>query len=206
MPGFGHLNKSRQILENIADWFEYTYRLNLCDVTQPYSRVKNNRGSPSHDIVPRISGVVYLHSIGDTELKQNTLDFNHEMLQRICGELFYDKVILVTSGNDQEERHLRNSQPLGTMIALDTKVDRFTGTEESAISLINEAIDAPRSNQTKLNAHQPIMLLQREILLEGKTLRETRSGKYLHGALKTCVDREGCEPEAAQACFGGHFW
>ncbi|KAJ3562352.1 hypothetical protein NP233_g9632 [Leucocoprinus birnbaumii] len=161
-------------------------------------RGKNGYRPKESIIVPRISGVIYMHPITDPQESPNVMLMNLEMLRHLCGEDFCDRVILVITGlsdeaaeeEDPREQNLKQDS-WSSMIILGSTVCRFTQTLESAGQIIHAIVEAEYRNQTRL--HEQIMLIQREMVIEHNSLPRTRSGQYLHGLLTQLVEERSEE-------------
>ncbi|KAF5351182.1 hypothetical protein D9756_008403 [Leucocoprinus leucothites] len=190
-PGFNDTNKSDyHVLETIVQWFRRMHER------------KRDSGANEKPTKLRISGILYLHRITDIRLKGSILK-NFEMFQKLCGEKFYDRVVITTtmwpnkddSGFDpEEEEDCRNrDQQLKEkywkfMVTSGSRVCSFTGNPESARGIINQVVDAERENQRRL--HERIVLIQQEIVNEAKSIPRTRAGRHLHGIMEEKVERQ----------------
>ncbi|KAJ3557900.1 hypothetical protein NP233_g11626 [Leucocoprinus birnbaumii] len=173
VPGFDGLREARKTLDAIISWFK--------DAGKDLSS--------SSIVVPRISGIIYLRPVGDSRLEEHVADLNDEMLQKFCGKLFYGKVLLAmtTHSTDPEEeklRKLRNLRTWRVMTVLGSKARRFTGTRESARSLIQAVVDAESRTRGPLQQRMMNVQIQQEVVLDRKAPQETRSGQYLEEYLR----------------------
>ncbi|KAJ3553730.1 hypothetical protein NP233_g12579 [Leucocoprinus birnbaumii] len=168
VPGFDSLHGAPETLDMIICWFKDA----------------GKTPSASSIVVPRISGIIYLRPVGAFRLEEHVVDLNDEMLQRLCGKLFYGKVLLAlsTHGADLEEEELRKLQSSHIwrpMTVLGSKVRRFDGTGESARSLIRAVIDAESKSRRQLQQRMMNVQIQKEVVFDGKSRQETKSGQYL---------------------------
>ncbi|KAF5356827.1 hypothetical protein D9756_006604 [Leucocoprinus leucothites] len=178
-PGFDDTYKTDyQILETIAVWLKSVHR--------PL----------------RIAGILYVHNITETRIP-SSVSKNFEMFQKLCGEKFYDRVILITTmwpdknaftykPEEQAEYARRNEELVNdywdVMIKSGSKVFSFLRTSHSAEDIVNEIANAERNAQVRtLNE---MMRIQKELVDEHKTLPHTQAGRHLHRLIQDLVGRQ----------------
>ncbi|KAF5356829.1 hypothetical protein D9756_006606 [Leucocoprinus leucothites] len=176
-PGFdGGDTTDSQIMETIAAW-------------------RNSENAPL-----RISGILYMHNITDARASGSILGF-FEMFQKLCGEKFYDRVILVTTmwpdenaftyrPEEQAECEKRNEELVNDywdiMIDSGSKVRPFLRTSHSAEDIVNEIANAECNAQVRVLNQ---MRIQKEMVDEHKPLPHTQAGKRLHRLINELVGR-----------------
>ncbi|KAF8159706.1 P-loop containing nucleoside triphosphate hydrolase protein [Crassisporium funariophilum] len=162
-PGFDDTNKSDvEILNMIADWLQKRYRQEIL-----------------------LSGLVYFHRISDNRMAGTPLK-NLDMFKKLCGDNAFGNVILATSMWDEvdietgiaRERELAEKYWAG-MLKCGTTMGRFTGTRESAFSLLAPLIDTANERQR--------VLLQEEMVDMHKMLRATSAGQSLFSKMESLV-------------------
>ncbi|KAF5351032.1 hypothetical protein D9756_008415 [Leucocoprinus leucothites] len=190
-PGFDDTYKSDlEILKTIARW--------LNDVAQ----TKDSRAR-GRETRRRISGILYMHRITDIRMTGSIMK-NFEMFQKLCGNDFFNRIILTTTmwpnehygfdGLQELEREFEaREQDLKEtywkfMTASGSKVRRFTGTPHSAQRIINEIVISERDSQEQF--YVKIVQIQREMAYESKPVPGTQAGKHLHGVLAELVERK----------------
>ncbi|KAJ3561874.1 hypothetical protein NP233_g9929 [Leucocoprinus birnbaumii] len=179
-PGFDDTCKSDfETLEIISQWL-----LSAAEATRTKSQT--------------VSGILYLHRITDIRMT-GSITKNFEMFQKLCGEDFYSRVILVTtmwpSGNFEDKKmqeelefreHELNKDYWAPMLSLGSIVHRFTNNLHSAEIIINTLIAVERKGQEQLYAQ--ILSIQQEMLYEQKTLPVTKAGEHVFGALANVIE------------------
>lgn len=155
-PGFDDtFVTDTQILRNIANWLQNTYKQNV-----------------------KLSGLLYLHRISDNRIAGTPLR-NLNMFKELCGEDNFKNVILVTTMWDevledvgsQREAELQNTF-WQRMIKLGSSTHRFDGTEESAWKIINSISISPPRERSALQ-------IQREMIDQRKPVHRTSAGKVV---------------------------
>ena len=130
-----------------------------------------------------IAGILYLHRISDNRVSGSSLR-NFKLLETMCGLDAAPRMRLVTTMWDTikgegREATLRESQLLNTsefwgrFAERGSQVKRWQGDEWSALSIVDELIS---SGDTE---GYPPLLIQRELVDEGKPLKETTAGVEL---------------------------
>ncbi|KAJ3570078.1 hypothetical protein NP233_g4640 [Leucocoprinus birnbaumii] len=181
-PGFDDTSRSDlEILETIAEWFK---------------TVPDGRG--------RISGIVYLHRITDPRMT-HTVVKNFDMFQRLCGERFFEKVVLATTMWPEDSEPVSASSSLtaqpspdlisrekdlienywGLMIERGSQYFRFTRTQESAWSIFNSLLRIQHENRL---IH--LVRIQEELVNQKKSIPRTTAGKRLHGFVQEVALRQ----------------
>lgn len=177
-PGFDDTHKTDfQILEAIVRWLNN-------------ARTKN---SGRYGLLRKISGILFLHRITDIRVR-GSVTKNLILFQKLCGEDFYSRVILTTTmWPDKDDPSYDCMDEIDcwareedlkkkfwkSMIDTGSKVQRFTGTSESAQEIINVIVSRNYKDQ-----ELPEMQIQKEIGRESKSLLDTRVGQYLSRLLK----------------------
>ena len=139
----------------------------------------------------RIDGIVYLHRVSDNRLGGSSLK-NLRMFKKLSGTRTWPNTIIgttmwVTGQHEQGERRegelMSNHDYFGDMLSGGAKVFRIaeygTGADEqrqSGLCIISHLIQAKRLLGIELE-------IQRELVLEGKTLNETSAGREALGDL-----------------------
>ncbi|KAJ3552254.1 hypothetical protein NP233_g12923 [Leucocoprinus birnbaumii] len=181
-PGFDDTSRSDlEILETIADWFK---------------AVPDGRG--------KISGIVYLHRITDPRM-MHTVVKNFDMFQRLCGERFFEKVVLATAMWPEDLGPVSASSSLtaqlspdlisrekdlieiywGLMIERGSQYFRFTRTRESAWSIFNSLLRIQHENRLIHLVH-----IQEELVNQKRSVPRTTAGKRLHGFVQEVALRQ----------------
>ena len=122
-----------------------------------------------------LKGVIYLHRITDVRYQGSSLKALN-IFKKICGQLALKNVLLVTTRWNEvdeavgasREKQLREDF-WAYMLSNGSTMTRFHGTKDSAMVIVSE-----------LMSKQTIVLeLQRELVVEGKTLQETAAGGFV---------------------------
>jgi len=160
-PGFNDtLRSETEVLKEIADWLEKTYR------DPPYIK---------------LSGIIYLQSIGDTRMYGSTLR-NLKMFRQLCGDQPLKNVVLATTCWDKEDRTraLERERQLETdpdfwepMIRKGSRLARVTD-RNSALDIIMSLVD--RKTVT--------LAIQDELINQQKKLVDTSAGKTVNEELE----------------------
>lgn len=159
-PGFNDTTRSEtEVLKEIADWLEITYR------------------EPRHI---KLSGIIYLQSIGDTKMYGSTMR-NLKMFRQLVGDQPLKNVVLATTFWDKEDpaRAKERERELGTdpafwqpMIKKGSRLERVTD-RGSALRIIESLIDL-----------DPVTLaIQDELINQHKVLSDTSAGKTVNEEL-----------------------
>ncbi|KAJ8689304.1 hypothetical protein PTI98_013338 [Pleurotus ostreatus] len=151
-PGFDDtVRTDTDILSAIADWLSTTYRDKIT-----------------------LSGILYLHRISDNRMAGTPIK-NLNMFKQLCGQDALDNVILMTTmwtevaegvGESRESELRRNYWK--PMIVGGSSTTRFDGTHLRAWEIIDALGTGPKP-----------LLIQTEMVDEGKTLPETSAGAVL---------------------------
>jgi hypothetical protein len=118
---------------------------------------------------------------------------NLDLFKKLCGEHFYERVILTTtmwppsSGPDYDEcdareMHLKSNYWVEAIVQ-GSQTRSFMNTLESAQEIINTIVEAKRKDKLRVE-------IQREMLEEHKSVPRTQAGKRLHGYTKEAVERQ----------------
>ncbi|PUU74167.1 hypothetical protein B9Z19DRAFT_906561, partial [Tuber borchii] len=157
-PGFNDTNKpDTEILKEIADWTSKTYKKNQL-----------------------LSGIIYLHPITHTRMEGSAMK-NLRMFQRLCGQEVLENVLLTTTQwskvdpteGEFRENNLRDEGLWGGLIGKGATLQRFHGTRESGLELINKLV-----SKTRKPLH-----IQDQIVKQHLTLLQTDAGKFLNEGL-----------------------
>ncbi|KAF5356830.1 hypothetical protein D9756_006607 [Leucocoprinus leucothites] len=166
-PGFDDTYKTDyQILESIAVWLKSVHRS------------------------LRIAGILYMHNITETRIP-SSVSKNFEMFQKLCGEKFYDKVILVTTmwpdenaftykPEEQAEYEKRNEELVNDYWDIMIK----SGSKD----IVNEIANTESNAQVRIS--DQVMRIQKELVDEHKLLPQTKAGKHLHRFIQDLVGRQ----------------
>jgi len=130
----------------------------------------------------KIAGIVYLHRITDPRISGSAMK-NLQVLQKLCGSHNFGSVVLTTTmwgdvGLDPEaerlaakrESELQKPAFWGTMLQQGSQMVRHTGKADSARGIVARLID--KDTHVELD-------IQRELVVEQKTLEETEAGRYV---------------------------
>ena len=155
-PGFDDTHKSdTDVLKDIAGWLSKAYEEGV-----------------------RLSGLVYLHSIGETRMKGSHL-VNIRMFKRMTGLDNMEAVLLATSmwdktddkiAKDREEELITRDEFWGSLIRAKSTVKRFHNDDTSAMSIITMVIE---------KHHKVKVELQKEMAEDKMDLNDTAAGKEL---------------------------
>lgn len=162
-PGFDDTNrKDSEVLKEIAGWLAESF---------------------SQKVV--LNGIMYLHRIMDNRMPGSAIR-NLVMLRNLCGKDALKNTILVTTmwdrvdpvdGNRREKRLISTPAYWGDMIAAGSQSFRHDNTYQSAMRLINLYADSHSTKEKK------VLAIQREMVIEKKSLDETDAGKAVEDAL-----------------------
>ncbi|KAJ7328483.1 hypothetical protein DFH08DRAFT_916705 [Mycena albidolilacea] len=165
MPGFDDTNRSdADILNMIADFLVAEYRASRC-----------------------LSGIVYFHRISDVKVG-GTSRCNLTIFQKLCGEEVFANVAIVTTRWDQEDEavgmarlaELKASPRLfKSVVAGGGSVVRHDGSCDSACRVLRRLISG---------TPKPL-LIQREMISEGKDVAETTAGQEFQHDIMQQVER-----------------
>ncbi|PUU75514.1 hypothetical protein B9Z19DRAFT_896141, partial [Tuber borchii] len=157
-PSFNDTNRSdTELLKEITDWTSATYKKNQL-----------------------LSGIIYLHPITQTRIEGSTMS-NLRMFQSLCGQEVLENVLLTTTqwskvdpeDGQAREDNLRDEGLWGGFIGKGATLQRFHGTKESGLELINQLVSKKR---------KPLHI-QDQIVKQHMTLLETDAGKLLNEEL-----------------------
>ena len=126
-----------------------------------------------------LKGVIYLHRITDVRYAGSSIK-TLEIFKKICGKIALKNVVLVsTRWNEVDEatgatreQQLRDDF-WAYMLGHGSTLARFYGNRDSAIGIASQLV----SRQTI------VLELQRELVDEGKTLKQTVAGSYVNDDL-----------------------
>ena len=132
-----------------------------------------------------LSGLLYFHRISDNRMAGTPLK-NLRMFQELCGKNAFHNVILTTTMWDEVEEEtgqLREeelkSRYWRSMLDRNSTTNRFLGTRESALRLIEPLIDAANKKSS--------LLLQQELVDLRNKLPETSAGVKLFSETELLV-------------------
>ncbi|PUU74176.1 hypothetical protein B9Z19DRAFT_1033631 [Tuber borchii] len=157
-PGFNDTNRTdTEVLKEIADWTSKTYKKNQL-----------------------LSGIIYLHPITHTRMEGSAMR-NLRMFQKLCGQQVLENVLLTTTQwsnvnpaeGQAREDGLRDEGLWGGLISKGATLQRFYGTRESGLELINVLV-----SRTRKPLH-----IQDQIVKQRMTLLETDAGRFLNEEL-----------------------
>ncbi|PQE28238.1 GTP binding domain protein [Rutstroemia sp. NJR-2017a WRK4] len=143
-----------------------------------------------------VAGIVYMHRITDNRVSGTSLR-NITLLKSLCGEKVFPKVFLVSSMWDlvagepelQEEAtarelELRSTNEFwGSLCNGGSQVARWTGDEHSTLGIIDHIMTAYKSTGYEA------LRIQKELVDQGKCLKETEAGKAVSQALEDANSR-----------------
>ncbi|PWW79643.1 hypothetical protein C7212DRAFT_275951 [Tuber magnatum] len=157
-PGFNDTTKTdTEVLADICAWTSLNYRKGRL-----------------------LSGIIYLHRITDVRMDGSSLK-NLRMFQRLCGPGALKNVLLTTTQwsnvdpalGEFREDNLRHGDFWGGLVSKGASLERFMGTRESGLGLIN-----------KLMENEPKALnIQYQMVQKNMTLVETSAGKFINEEL-----------------------
>lgn len=166
-PGFNDTFRTdADVLEDIAEWLEFTYRVNF-----------------------RLRGIIYLHRISNIRM-EGTAVRSLVMLRKLCGDEALQNMVLTTThwsnvnksvGNRREEELLTNPQFWGGLVERGAKVARFDGDRGSGLALIDLFMSMKHKTVT--------LAIQDELVNKQKELRDTAAGIAIHDGLKRLVQQ-----------------
>ena len=157
-PGFDDTNRSdTEVLKEITNWTSKTYKKSQL-----------------------LSGIIYLHPITHTHMEGSAMK-NLRMFQRLCGEGVLENVLLTTTQWSKVDRvegefredNLRDEGLWGGLIGKGATLQRFHGTRESGLELIDKLV-----SKTRKPLH-----IQDQIVRQHMTLLETDAGRFLNEEL-----------------------
>jgi hypothetical protein len=151
----------------------------------------------------KLAGVLYLHRISDNRVSGSALK-NFNLLECICGYDAAPRVFFITtmweaSGKDYEEGLLRESRLVttrefwGRFCRFGSQTKRWRGDESSALSIIDSLISLSDSDGYKS------LLIQKEIVDEDKSLKETTAGQELLSAYMLAESKFSDELQSLQS-------
>lgn len=157
------MRSETEVLKEIADWLDVTYRHNV-----------------------RLTGIIYLQALTDRKMYGSSLR-NLKMFRQLCGDSPLKNVVLATTGWGTAERsgNLQKAEDNENQLETDpdfweplikrgSKTARFTDTEESALELI-----------MSLASQAPVTLqIQTELVIEEKKLIDTAAGSTVNEEMK----------------------
>ncbi|KAF8126665.1 hypothetical protein K438DRAFT_1532196, partial [Mycena galopus ATCC 62051] len=165
IPGFDDTHKGdADILNMIADFLVAEYRAGRC-----------------------LSGIVYFHRISDVRVGGASRR-NLTIFQKLCGEEVFANVAIVTTRWDQEHEAVGNKRLeqlkagprlFESVIAGGGSVERHDGSYDSACRVLRRLISG---------TPKPL-LIQREMVSEGKGVAETTAGQELQHDILQQVER-----------------
>ena len=178
-PGFDDTNRSdTEVLREIATW-----------LTTSFSRRV------------QLDGIMYLHRITDTRL-QGSARKNLSMFKKLCGADALKNVILTTTmwelvspaeGERREEELTKTTDFWGYMVQNGSQVVRHQNTAVSARQLIRLYV----SRKKALVGKKVTLEIQKEMVIEKKTLDDTAAGQEIDGEI--AVERERLQIRLQQA-------
>lgn len=141
-----------------------------------------------------ISGILYLHRISDNRMAGTPLK-NFTMFQKLCGEDFFEKVVLTTTmwpdatedNREETEACIVREAELEAnywpdMMKHGSTIRRFTNTQESAWDIVDHIID--------VESQRRWVRIQEEMVTQGKKLPNTEAGQQLHGIMQDLIKRQ----------------
>ncbi|KAJ8472795.1 hypothetical protein ONZ45_g16529 [Pleurotus djamor] len=162
-PGFDDTNRSDgDILKSIANWLVSMYKSKIT-----------------------LSGIIYLHRISDNRMAGTPLQ-NLQVFRKLCGAPALSNVILTTTFWDQVDDatgRLREAE-LGSnywrsMIVAGSRVSHFRHSYESAWGTVGQFQYVPQPRP---------LLIQQEMVIQGKSLSQTSAGSALLQWLAKCIN------------------
>ena len=156
---FGERERDSEVLSALAYWMRVSYHDN-----------------------ERIAGIVYLHSISDIRL-YGPSRVNYHLFKAICGDEGYQKVALTTTKWDvtplstalRREGELTSNTLFLDVIDYGAMVYRYPNSEATAAEIVTSLL---------LRGPQHFVpQLQKELVLDGKKLSETKAGLYLQNSI-----------------------
>ncbi|KAF9447816.1 hypothetical protein P691DRAFT_760434 [Macrolepiota fuliginosa MF-IS2] len=141
-----------------------------------------------------LSGILYLHRISDNRMAGTPLK-NLGMFKKLCGDTFFERVILTTTmwpeigdelkACESRERELRKEYWVD-MIGRGSTTMRFENTPETAWNILNSIIDAEFGRRFD----SAVLKIQEELVDQGKKLPKTEAGIQLHGFIEELVEKQ----------------
>lgn len=130
----------------------------------------------------RLAGIIYTHRISDPRMSGSATK-NLRLFKRICGQTNYRHVALATTmwSEDSGEKAVQKQRVdqlrhdfWADMVDGGCLVKKHRGDKASALDILRKVVE------TGAPSRRPITLaLQRELVVEGKTLDETAAGQLL---------------------------
>ncbi|KAF5704861.1 P-loop containing protein [Fusarium globosum] len=156
-PGFSDTYKSdTEILLDLAKWLEGMYRQNA-----------------------KLTGILYLHRITDVRMDGSAMR-NLKMFRKLCGDDPMKNVTILSTFWGKDDKEVAHEDELksnpnfwGSMIECGAQVQRFDGTESSALDVLMSF--ATKATMT--------LDIQRELVDEEKLLGETAAGSAVNEEL-----------------------
>jgi hypothetical protein len=180
-PGFDDTTRTdREVLDEVARWFGTAYQDKI-----------------------QLTGILYLHRITDVKMAGTAFN-NLRMFKKLCGESFYPRVTLATTfwdtvpeadGKRREAELMSTDEFWGRMIEGGSSVYRHSGSEESAMALL-QSIIKHRMDASRTSAPTYVRM-QREIAEEKKSLDETSAGREVNA--KILEERRKFEKQLREA-------
>ncbi|KAM7197445.1 P-loop containing nucleoside triphosphate hydrolase protein [Naviculisporaceae sp. PSN 640] len=128
----------------------------------------------------RLAGVVYLHRISDPRMSGSAIK-SLRLFKALCGAQNYPHIVLATTmwtdideervAGQQREQDLSNTY-WADLITGGSQVVQHDGSRESALSIVRGLTMTERSKSVTL-------AIQRELVVEGRTLDDTEVGRIL---------------------------
>ncbi|KAJ5893682.1 hypothetical protein N7495_005373 [Penicillium taxi] len=145
----------------------------------------------------KIAGILYLHRISDNRVSRSALR-NFKLLESMCGLDAAPRMFLVSTmwdsiQVDNHEAILRESrlEVLGAVFEHGSQAKRWHGDEWSALSIVDALIS--------LGGGYKSLLIQRELVDEGKPLNETTAGLELMSEYVTAEEELSQEMRLLQS-------
>lgn len=147
----------------------------------------------SHRYNLGLAGILYLHRISDNRMGSTPLK-NLTMFKKLCGENFFERVILTTtmwsegaSHDSEEMTYIEREEELkrdywAQMIDRGSVTLRFRRTQASAWSIIDHLI--------AVNSAKRWMRVQEELAAQRKMLPHTEVGQHLGGPMEELIERQ----------------
>jgi len=172
-PGFDDTERSDiEVLQEIANWTTATYKKNIL-----------------------LSGIIYLHPITDTCIDGSAMR-NLRMFENLCGQEALENVLLTTTQwsnidpaeGQAREDNLRDGGLWGGLLSRGASLQRFNGTRESGLELIQKLMS---------NTRKPLHI-QNQIVRQHMALPQTDAGKFLDEGLTAREERFKQELESLE--------
>ncbi|KAF9443855.1 hypothetical protein P691DRAFT_808225 [Macrolepiota fuliginosa MF-IS2] len=137
-----------------------------------------------------LSGILYLHRISDNRMAATPLK-NLDIFKKICGEKFFEKIILTTTmwpeGDDDIKEEIQRENELQSscwveMINRGSLIRRFMNTQASAWDILDDVI-ADESRRR-------LIRIQKELVDQRKSLPTTEAGQQLHDVIEALIEKQ----------------